>query len=217
MNPILLKLAHKILVSDTGKKMLKKALSNSEKRFNRIAQSLLPSEHHYLKGRDVSSTSLPLSGLYSLLHSTNFKADIERLKGCGNEVNKVIPFESENTVLENLERLSETLGRPLPEALRRAAELQPLIDAIPSDAREGLAVVNSRILENPNTQNLASILNQKFSSSIMHSITDRKESSLTDEEMLAMQLGSESFNKKKDVPLYQRGIDSLGPRPKYEE
>ena len=51
----------------------------------------------------------------------------------------------------------------------------------------------------------------------MHSITDRKESSLTDEEMLAMQLGRESFNKNKDVPLYQRGIDSLGPRPKYKE
>lgn len=213
MNPLLIKIGVKIATSEKGRAVLSKALQNSLTRFNTITRSLLPSNNEYLKGRDVSSTVLPLSGLVGLINSTSLSPNIQRLQGCAEQADKVVPFDTDKTVIQRLDDICEAVGKPLPDSIRKAISLNPLMDATPRDLRDGLSAVLGRIKDNPNTQNLASIVNLKLASTVMHGITDRSESSLTDEQLMAMKNGMDSFEANKDKPMYQRGMDSLGPNP----
>ncbi|UTZ34879.1 hypothetical protein HB762_26830 (plasmid) [Vibrio campbellii] len=209
--PYLAKLGVKFIASHLGKKLLKSGVENGSRRLAKIANSLLPSDSPYLKGRDNAATSLPMSAMYALLHSTLLKPNEDRTYGCVKNPAKVVPFDIKKTIEETLK---ENLGENAEEkysAVFNALNKTPFGQAIPTDVRDALNDMSKKVASNPNQQNLCSTVLRGISSHVASSIAGRQETTLSPQELDEMERYRKQFEDMSQTPAYQRGAMKMKP------
>lgn len=212
MNPILVKYGIKLIASQLGKKLLKKASEGAERRMNKISSSLLPSDNEYLRGRNVAATNLNTSGLYGVMHNTLLKADNGRVAGCAKNIDKIIPLDLDDDIAS---MVTKKLGAQSDkfEGLLKGLNLQTFANATTTDVRDALCNAAQKIATNPNQQNLSLIINRKLQGDVASSIAAKAESSLSEEEKNAMQGMKDNFNSFSTEPAYKKA--TMSPKPDF--